>query len=780
MLQVKEMKLLVHSAQDSMSVHKVCGVCLQAWLSELSRSQAVAASAAWSQTHRCTSSPPIATHSASAQAVGSKPRAPAAAQVAAPAAAQVAAPAAAEIAATTASVLVNDAVREVSCEPARALSSARADSPATAPATAAPAASAPAPSASDASIALACLGSAAAHHVLVSSSEPLSGPNPVPELSALPGPLAHLRPEAHSSNAQRAADASTASQTADAVPVSTAKEIQPQKDSGSSWIAAAAAAAQSDKATGSPSANADMPSDVASPPFKDAAPKGTAQSAHETPTALRPSFMPPKQRSSLTDRQTPASPTSASLSWTAAAASSTPQATPPALSPSSTFPSPPATQSAIPTASPLAASGPTPAAAAPEPLTVTSGHTSPCLLGTSQQQPQPQQQVSTTPNALLSSTVMAGGSSKQAESQDDGMGDAQAHQTAASTSSEGSGDAREGGLYPFPIHRSAQDRLAGIVSSSPCAEEDSSHQYVFGRRKRTSADQNMPGPSAQAAPVPDLSKPTDKIFPGTLMPSLHSQVALIGSRFAVVSSQAASLHDPAEFPDVQAAPTGCQTASNHMQRSISTGAAVVDAAATDTSGLSLTPQAATAKASEAATAGKTLASADASEPDAPAMAMTSTAAAVAESQCPEAEEPVAAVSASAAQPAAAADTGPPAALLAAATEAAPVISLSSASAASVDDPASMTPTLHCTTQPSLPKKRKKSKYFSETFEVKKRRRNKMQRTKAENRAARAAGAALPASAESVWVHSSSWSGDSVGHVSASAQKHTGDSSRLVS
>ena len=43
----------------------------------------------------------------------------------------------------------------------------------------------------------------------------------------------------------------------------------------------------------------------------------------------------------------------------------------------------------------------------------------------------------------------------------------------------------------------------------------------------------------------------------------------------------------------------------------------------------------------------------------------------------------------------------------------------------------------------LPKKRKKSKYFSETFDGKKRRVNRIQKTKAENRAARAAGLAMP-------------------------------------
>jgi hypothetical protein len=732
-----------------MSVRKVCGVCIQAWLSELSRSQAVAASAAWTQAHRRTPNPSVATLSVSAQAIGSEPRAEAAAQVAAPAAA--------DTVVTTASALVNDAVREVSCEPARALSTARADSPATAPAPA-------------------CLRDAAAHNVLVSSSELLSGPNLVPELSALPGTLTHLRPEAYSSDAQRAADAITASQVADAVPLCTAKESEPDKECGAAWMAAAAA--QNDKAASSPSANADMPSGVAGPPFKDAAPKGTAQSVHESPVAPWPSYMPPKQCSSLTDRQTAASPNFACLPSTAAA-SCTPQATPPASLLPSVFPPPPATQSAIPTASPLAASGPIPAAAASAPWTVTSEYTSPCPLGTRQQQPQPQRQDSNIPKPLLNTTAMAGGPSQQAEGQDDGKGDAQAQQT-ASTSSEGSGDAREGRLYPFPTHRSAQDRLAGIVSSLPCAEEDSSHQYVFGRRQRTSADRNISGRSAQAMPVPDMSKPTDGTSPGSLMPSLRSQIACTGSRAAVNDSQAASLHDPAESPDVQAAPSGCQAAPNHMQHSTGDIAALEEAAAIDTSGHSLAPQAATAKTSgqpEAAAAGTTLASADALEPAATATPATSTAAA--ESRCPEAEEPVAAASASASQPATAADAGPSAAALAAATDAAPETSLSSAS---VDDPALMPPTLNRTTQPSLPKKRKKSKYFSETFDVKKRRWNKIQRIKAENRAAKAAGAALPssASAESIWVHSSSWSGDTVSHTSASVQKHTGDSSQLVS
>ncbi len=304
------------------------------------------------------------------------------------------------------------------------------------------------------------------------------------------------------SNAQRAADASTASQIADAVPMPAAKENQTQKDYGAAWMAAAA---QNDKATSSPAATADMPSDVASPPFTDAAPKGIGQSAHESPVAPLPNYMPPKQRSSLTDSLVGASPNFAPLPSTAAA-SSTPQATPHPSSFPSVISSSPATQFANPEASPLAGSGSTPAASASAPWAISTAHASPLQWGTIQQQPQ--QQVSSTPKALLNTAAMTNGPSKQAEGQDDGKGDAQAQQTAASTSSEGSRDTREE-RYPFPTHRSAQDRLAGIVSSSPYAEEDSSHQYVFGRRQRTLADQNMFGQTTQAVPVPDLSTPTD-------------------------------------------------------------------------------------------------------------------------------------------------------------------------------------------------------------------------------------------------------------------------------
>ncbi len=309
------------------------------------------------------------------------------------------------------------------------------------------------------------------------------------------------------SNTQRAADASTASQIADAVLVPAAKQNQTQKDYGAAWMAAAA---QNDKTTSSPAATADMPSDIASPPFTDTAPKGTGQSAHESPVAPLPNYTPPKQRSSLTDslvRQSPAFPSFTPVPSTAAA-SSTPQATPYPSSFPLMIPSSPATQSVTPTASPLAGSGSTPATSASAPWAISTAHASPLQWGASQQQPQPQQQVSTTPKTLLNTAAMTNGPSTQAEGQDNGKGDAQVQQT-ASTSSEGSGDTREERLYPFPTHRSAQDRLAGIVSSSPYAEEDSSHQYVFGRRQRTLADRNMFGQTTAAVPVPDLSKPAD-------------------------------------------------------------------------------------------------------------------------------------------------------------------------------------------------------------------------------------------------------------------------------
>lgn len=72
----------------------------------------------------------------------------------------------------------------------------------------------------------------------------------------------------------------------------------------------------------------------------------------------------------------------------------------------------------------------------------------------------------------------------------------------------------------------------------------------------------------------------------------------------------------------------------------------------------------------------------------------------------------------------------------------------------------------------LPKKRKKWKYFSETFDGKKRRVNRIQKTKAENRAARAAELAMPLedNAESGWA---SMSGDVANALTVSENHCTG-------
>lgn len=102
---------------------------------------------------------------------------------------------------------------------------------------------------------------------------------------------------------------------------------------------------------------------------------------------------------------------------------------------------------------------------------------------------------------------MIKGPSQQA----DGKADDEDQQV-ASTSSDGSGDTIEERLYPFPIHRSAQDRLQGIVSSSAYHEEDPDNQYVFGRLQRTLADRNVFSSCSEQgiARPPAMSRPADE------------------------------------------------------------------------------------------------------------------------------------------------------------------------------------------------------------------------------------------------------------------------------
>lgn len=346
-----------------------------------------------------------------------------------------------------------------------------------------------------------------------------SAPPPTTLLGFAPSPAATTpssHPAGHGpSDAQEAANTGAADQTANADLASAPQESQPKKDYGAAWVAAAA---QNDEATASPSADAVEPSEVASPPVQSSAFMGRDPIAQGSPFAPSPSSTPPKQRSSLTDsltKRAPSFPNFALLPSTAAASPPS-QATPTVSLGPSMFASPQPTQSATPPASPLASPGFTPvAAAAAAPWTITSGQTPLPPWGTSlqaaQQEPaeeeQQQQQPAASRNLLTNATPMVNGPSKQADGKADGE-----DQQVASTSSDGSGDTVEERLYPFPTHRSAQDRLEGIVSSSAYHEEDLDNQYVFGRQQRTLADQNVfSSRSARGiAGAPAMSSPADE------------------------------------------------------------------------------------------------------------------------------------------------------------------------------------------------------------------------------------------------------------------------------
>ena len=344
-----------------------------------------------------------------------------------------------------------------------------------------------------------------------------SAPPPTTLLGFAPSPAASTpssHPAGHGpSNAQEAANAGVADQTANADLASAAQEAQPKKDYGAAWVAAAT---KNDEATASPSADAADPLEAASPPFQSAALKGRDPTAQGSLFAPSPSSTPPKQRSSLTDSLTkpaPSFPKFALLPSTAAASSPS-QATPTVSLGPSMFASPLPTQSTPPPASLLASPGFTPiAAAATAPWTITSGQTPLPPWGTSpqtsQQEPaeEQRQQPATSRDLLTNATPMVNGPSKQADDTADNE-----DQQVASTSSDGSGDTVEERLYPFPTHRSAQDRLEGIVSSSAYHEEDLDNQYVFGRQQRTLADQNVFSSRSEQgiAGAPAMSSPADE------------------------------------------------------------------------------------------------------------------------------------------------------------------------------------------------------------------------------------------------------------------------------
>ena len=121
-----------------------------------------------------------------------------------------------------------------------------------------------------------------------------------------------------------------------------------------------------------------------------------------------------------------------------------------------------------------------PSQAAPASWNMASSQT-PALLPdtTRQQQEQQQQQEATvnTPTEQAATPVLANGPSMQNGSK---------RQQAGSSSSDGSRETSVN-LYPFPSQRSAQDRLEGIASTGPCAQDDTG-LYVFGRNEGTLAE----------------------------------------------------------------------------------------------------------------------------------------------------------------------------------------------------------------------------------------------------------------------------------------------------
>lgn len=239
-------------------------------------------------------------------------------------------------------------------------------------------------------------------------------------------------------------------------------QVQP-KDYGAPWAVAAAE-------NSTPNADAQTPapgkaSHVANPAVGDATPHKTAQPTLGTHLAPSPNTVPPKRHSSLTDslaHQRPSTPV-----FLAAPFLSTTPAAVPLLSPALLFGAPPQ-------------------AATPAPQNM-AGSQAPAFLPDSAQQQQ--QATVDTPTGQAAAPVLANGPSMQNGSKG---------RQAASSSSDGSRDTSVN-LYPFPSQRSAQDRLEGIVSTSPCAHDDAG-LYVFGRSGGRPAEDKVPTSAAVFLP----------------------------------------------------------------------------------------------------------------------------------------------------------------------------------------------------------------------------------------------------------------------------------------
>lgn len=239
-------------------------------------------------------------------------------------------------------------------------------------------------------------------------------------------------------------------------------QVQPM-DYGAPWAVAAAenSTPNSDVQTSAPDKNPH----VANPAVENATPYKSAQPTPGKDIAPSPNTVPPKRVSSLTDslaHQRPSTP-----GFLAAPFLST-------------------TPAAVPLPSPALLFGAPAQAVTPASWNV-AGSQAPAFLPDSTQQQQ--QATVDTPTEQAAVPVLANGPSTQNGNK--------GHQ-AVSSSSDGSRDTSVN-LYPFPSQRSAQDRLEGIVSTSPCAQDDTG-LYVFGSSRGMPAENEMPSSAAVFLP----------------------------------------------------------------------------------------------------------------------------------------------------------------------------------------------------------------------------------------------------------------------------------------
>ena len=292
-------------------------------------------------------------------------------------------------------------------------------------------------------------------------------------------------------------------------PFSAAAQAQP-KDYGAPW---AVAAAENDTSTASLAADTPTvgkPSQPREMPAQDAA-------SHQDEIQQRKEFAPspsttlPKQHPSHTDSladQLPSTPGSSFMPFFR-----NPSAAAPPLSPALNFGLPAASWKAVESQPPV--------------------H----QLASSDQHQQQHETAVSTPPGQFAVPVLANGLSTQAGTQ---------AQKAASTSSDGSAETSVN-LYPFPIERSAQDRLEGIASSAPYAQ-DVQGLYVFGRNGGSMLEHDKPSAASAAANVPlshenghHVASPSG---PHQVQPKNHAVVFIVLDAYSKAQQTLAAFCEP--------------------------------------------------------------------------------------------------------------------------------------------------------------------------------------------------------------------------------------------